>query len=71
MTSERYDQTAGSMRDRRRIYDVQVIEPGPLTNDAGRQISIFHRDISLAFFSIEKPVSIVYCNDGISEVGRR
>lgn len=38
-----------------RIYDVQVIESGPLTDDAGREVGIFHRDISLPLFPPKSP----------------
>lgn len=55
MTSGRYDWTAGSMRGRWRIYDVQVIALGPLTNDAGRQIDIFHGDTSPALLRSRNP----------------
>lgn len=55
MTSGRYDWTAGSTRGRRRIYDVHVIELGPLTDGAGRQIGIFHRGISHALFPSKNP----------------
>jgi len=50
--------------------DVHVIEPGPLTDDAGREVDIFHRGRLLSFvFLTEKSANAIHGNDGISKVG--
>lgn len=67
MTSGRRDWTAGSMRARRRIYDAQVIEPGPLTDDAGAKGRYFSQRQFPPAFSAKKPEHIIRDNDDISE----